>query len=185
MDTIGHFHEQGWMRVPRAFSPGAAAAVREGVRAEAVLRRYEPSTWTVERPAHLQRLKAQAIFREVGGPAVIAAIDAILGGRAYEAPKTWGAPFIAFPGPQAWGVPVGGWHIDAKYTSALTPPGGVKTLALFGDVAPRGGGTQIVSGSHRLVHDWFARNPPPPTARSAEMRRRLQAHPYIRDLHAE
>jgi ectoine hydroxylase-related dioxygenase (phytanoyl-CoA dioxygenase family) len=59
----------------------------------------------------------------------------------------------------------------------------VKTLALFGDVAPRCGGTQIVSGSHRLVHSWFKENPPPAGARSADMRRLLQSHRYIRDLH--
>ncbi len=48
---------------------------------------------------------------------------------------------------------------------------------------PRGGGTQIVGGSHRLVHRWFEQNPPPPGARSADMRKLLLADPYIRDLH--
>ena len=54
---------------------------------------------------------------------------------------------------------------------------------LFGDIGPRCGGTQILSGSHRLIHDWFRDHPPPPGARSADMRRLLQSHPYIRDLH--
>ena len=96
-----------------------------------------------------------------------AAIDAVLEGRVYEAPKNWGACFIAFPGNAEWGVPTSGWHIDANYTSPLWPTGGVKTHALFGDIAPRGGGTQIVSGSHRFVHKWFRENPPPTGATSA------------------
>ena len=59
---------------------------------------------------------------------------------------------------------------------------GVKTFALLGDIAPRGGGTLMVSGSHRLVYKWFQENPPSPGARSAEMRRLLQKQPYVRDL---
>jgi ectoine hydroxylase-related dioxygenase (phytanoyl-CoA dioxygenase family) len=56
---------------------------------------------------------------------------------------------------------------------------------LFGDVAPRAGGTLIISGSHRLVHNHFRDNPPPPGARGADYRKLLLRHPYIRDLHTE
>ncbi len=55
--------------------------------------------------------------------------------------------------------------------------------SLFGDAPPRSGATLILSGSHRLIHKWFKENPAPPAARSAEMRKLLQGHPYIRDLH--
>lgn len=188
MDLIEHFHEHGWARVPQAFGPEAAAAMREAVwqvLAEEGIRRDEPSTWTVERPTELQRLKEHSAFRAIGSPGVLAAIDAILAAQAYETPKNWGAVFVAFPGKNAWGIPAGGWHIDAKYTSTLRPPGGVKTFAHFGDVAPRCGGTLILSGSHRLVHHWFRENPPPPGARSADMRKLLRLHPYIRDLHTD
>jgi ectoine hydroxylase-related dioxygenase (phytanoyl-CoA dioxygenase family) len=176
------------MRLPQAFGAKAAAAMREVVwraLADVGVRCEKPSTWTVRRPAHLQRWKSDPVFRAVGSHRVLTAIDTILAGQAYEIPRNWGAFFIAFPTKDEWGVPASGWHIDAKYTSGLRPPCGVKTLALFGDVAPRCGGTQIVSGSHRLVHNWFKENPPPPGARSADMRELLQSHPYIRDLHAE
>ena len=69
--------------------------------------------------------------------------------------------------------------------SALSPPAGVRTHALFGDVAPRSGGSLIVAGSHRLVHTYFKAHPPPPGARGAEYRRLLQGHPYLRDLHTD
>jgi hypothetical protein len=82
-------------------------------------------------------------------------------------------------------VPQSGWHADANYSSALSPPAGVRTHALFGDVAPRAGGTLIVSGSHRLVHKYFTDHPPPPGARGADYRKLLQGHPYLRDLHRE
>jgi hypothetical protein len=36
-----------------------------------------------------------------------------------------------------------------------------------------------------LIHKWFKDHPPPTAARSADMRKSLQRHPYVRDLHAE
>jgi len=186
--SLEQFHEHGWMRLSEAFSSEAAAAMRavvwHGLSAKGI-ERDDPSTWTVERPAHLQGLRAHAAFRDVASPAVLAAIDAIMEGRPYPAPKDWGSLFIAFPNGEQWRLPAGGWHIDAKYTSPLQPAGGVKTFALLGDVVPHGGGTLAVSGSHRLVHRWFAEHRPPPNAKSADMRKLLLTHPYLRDLQTE
>jgi hypothetical protein len=185
--TIQHFNDHGWMRIPRAFSEDAAAAMREAVwraLADAGVHRDRPSTWSVARPNHLQRLKNDPVFRAVGSATVYAAIDTIFDGRPYDAPKDWGAVFVTFPTGPDWGVPTKGWHIDANLTSSLSPVRGVKTHALFGDVAPRGGGTLILGGSHRLVHQWFQKAPPPAGARSADLRKLLRSHPYIRDLNA-
>ena len=182
--SIAHFREHGWMRVPQAFD---ATTMRDAVwnaLAKVGIRRDQPSTWTTERPVHLQHLKSDPVFRAVGAKPLRAAIDTVLGGVPYETPENWGAFFIAFPSDTAWGVPTSGWHIDANYLGPLWPAGGVKTHALLGDVAPRGGGTQIISGSHRLVHQWFKDSLPPSGARGAELRKCLRAHPYIRDLHA-
>ena len=82
-------------------------------------------------------------------------------------------------------MPASGWHADANYRSQLWPPKGVQTHALFGDVPPRSGATQILSGSHRLIHQWFKQNPAPADAKSADMRKLLLGHPYIRDLHTD
>ena len=186
--TLGHFREHGWMRVHQAFDADAAAAMRDVVwdgLAEFGVRRDAPSTWAVERPGKLQKLKDHPAFDAVGSERLLAAITAVLGTDAYEKPKRWGAIFVAFPTEEPWGVPAGGWHIDANYRSQLQPPKGVQTHALFGDIAPRSGASQIISGSHRLIHQWFQANPAPADARSADMRRLLLGHPYIRDLHAE
>lgn len=186
--TIAHFREHGWMRIRQAFDAEAAGAMRDAVwRAleNVGIRRDRPSTWSVERPVHLQQLKDDPVFQAAGSARVLDAIDAIMDGKPYPAPKNWGAFFIAFPSKAEWGVPTAGWHVDAKYTSALSPPGGVKTHALFGDVPPRSGATQILSGSHRLIRRWFEKNPPPSDLPGADMRKLLQKHPYIRDLHTE
>jgi hypothetical protein len=186
--TLEHFHEHGWMRVHQAFDADAAAAMRdvawEGLAGIGV-QRDAPATWTIERPVKLQHLKDDPAFAAVGSERLHDAIGAILETQSYERPKRWGALFIAFPGPDAWGVPAAGWHIDAHYASQLRPPKGVQTLALFGDILPRSGATLILSGAHRLIHRWFEENPPPADARSADMRRSLRGHAYFRDLHAE
>jgi ectoine hydroxylase-related dioxygenase (phytanoyl-CoA dioxygenase family) len=50
------------------------------------------------------------------------------------------------------------------------------------DVEPRGGAMAIISGSHRLVHRWFLDHPPPAGARSAQLRKSVLQHPYLRHL---
>lgn len=178
----------GWMRVPSAFSSDEAAAMREVVwraLAKAGILRDDPTTWTSERPTHLQHLKLDPAFRAVGSTRTIAAIDAVLEGQSWTVPKNWGAFFLLFPSRKEWGVPSDGWHLEGDYTGRLAPPCGVKVHAMFGDVEPRCGGMTILSGSHRLVHKWFAANPPPARARGADMRLSLRRHSYVRDLCTE
>src|SRR5262245_58085092 len=176
------------MRVRAAFRGDEAAAMRAAAwraLARSGVRHDDPSTWTAERPEHLQSAKDDPAFQAVGSARLLQAVDAALEGQAYEKPGSWGALFLAFPSSEPWHVPSRGWHADANYLSALSPPAGVRTHALFGDVAARGGGTLIVAGSHRLVHKFFTDNPPRPGTRGVEYRKLLQGHPYLRDLHKE
>jgi hypothetical protein len=187
-EAFQHFAEHGWMRLRAAFTAGEAAAMRGAVwRALAAsgIREHDASTWTKERPEHLQHVRGDAAFQAVGSRRLIDAIDALLDGQPYETPTNWGSPFLAFPSRHRWNVPSSGWHADANYRSALSPPEGIRIHALFGDVVPRAGGSLIVSGSHRLVHRYFKDHPPPKEARGADYRKRLREHPYLRDLHAE
>jgi hypothetical protein len=173
------------MRVPGAFSADAAAAMRDATwreLAKAGIRRDDRSTWKAERPAHLQRLKAQEAFQAIGSPRTIAAIDEVLDGQPWQRPGDWGGAFLLFPGEGAWVLPWKGWHLDGRYDGRLEPPCGVKVHAMFGDVVPGAGGMLILSGSHRLVYNWFKKNPPSPKARSLEMRASLNGQPYIRAL---
>ena len=187
-ETLDHFRVHGWMRVRRVFSADEAAEMRAAawrLLASGGIIEGNRATWVKERPEHLQALKADPAFRAVGSARLVAALDAVLEGQAYERPKNWGALFLAFPSTHPWNVPFAGWHADANYVSALSPPAGVRTHALLGDVLPRAGGTLIISGSHRLVHKFFVDNPPPQGARGSDCRKLLLRHPYIRDLHTE
>ena len=182
---LEHFEAHGWVRLRGAFSADEAAAMRAVTwRAlESVgIQRDDPSTWRKERPDHLQHLKGHPAFQAVGGQRTLAAIDRLLAGQAWRTPKDWGAFFLVFPTNGTWDVPARGWHIDAAYDGPRSPPAGLKVHAMFGDVEPRSGGMFVLSGSHRLVHQWFRDHPPPPGARSKHLRRSLHQHPYLRDL---
>jgi hypothetical protein len=183
---MDHFGIHGWVRIPGAFSADDAAAMREVTwRAleQVGIHRDDRSTWTKERPDHLQHLKADAVFDAIGTERTVSAIDEVLGGQRWRRPSDWGAFFLVFPTPgRRWGVPADGWHCDADYAGPLAPPKGVKIHAMFGDVAPRSGGMFIISGSHRLVHRWFVDSPPEPSTRAAKLRRSLHRHRYLKAL---
>jgi hypothetical protein len=72
---------------------------------------------------------------------------------------------------------VGSWSRGPQEGSEvdvpLSPPRGMKVHAIYGDVAPRCGGMNIISGSHRLVHRWFVEHPPTPGAKAAALRKSL------------
>jgi hypothetical protein len=183
--TLEHFRTHGWVRVRTAFSAEDAADMCHVIwagLANAGIRRTDPSTWTKARPEHLQYLKADPVFRAIGSARTIGAINEVLEGQAWQAPRDWGAFFLQFPTGNEWDLPTAGWHIDGDYTGQLIPPYAVKVHAMLTAVGPRCGGMSILSGSHRLVHRWFTDNPPTHRARSAQLRKSLQRHPYLRDL---
>jgi len=98
-ETFEHFRAHGWMPVRAAFSVDEAAEMREAAwcaLARVGIRKSDPSTWTRERPEHLQHLKDDPAFRAVGSARLLEAIDAVFEGHAYERPKHWGALFLAF-----------------------------------------------------------------------------------------
>jgi ectoine hydroxylase-related dioxygenase (phytanoyl-CoA dioxygenase family) len=86
---------------------------------------------------------------------------------------------VTFPGPgTAWDVPTSDWHLDSQDLD-------LTMLAVFAHLAcvrPRGGGTLVITGSHRLT------TPTGPQAASAPVRsREVKAylrtlHPWLRDL---
>jgi hypothetical protein len=183
--TVEHFRTHGWIRIRAAFSAEDAATMCDviwGALAKVGIRRNDSSTWTKSRPERLQHLKGDPAFLAIGSARTIGAIEEVLEGQPWQRPDDWGAFFLQFPAGRKWGVPSIGWHLDGDYTGRLLPPCGVKVHAMLTDVAPCCGGTNILSGSHRLVHKWFSENPRPQGARGAQLRRSLERHPYLRDL---
>ena len=108
-----------------------------------------------------------------------AVIDGLLGAGRWQRPAHWGRPLVTSPAPgTAWDVPTSGWHLDS-------PDWELTMLVVFAHLAPvrpRGGGTLVVTGSHRLTTP-SGPQPGNAPARSREVKAHLSTvHPWLRDL---
>jgi hypothetical protein len=135
-----------------------------------------PDTWPAQAPAHFQSLARTGAFDALASPAVVAGIDGLLGRPGWRLPDRWGRPLVTFPQHAPWRLPVSGWHLDS------TDRPGDPVLVVFACLAPvrpEGGGTLVVTGSHRLTGAGgrYA------GLRSAQVRDRLAADSaWFRDL---
>jgi hypothetical protein len=139
-------------------------------------------TWTVPHPRRLQALKRSGAFNLMASGRVREAMDDLLGEAGWQPPQTWGSPLVTFAVPGArWAVPSAGWHVDSYGPQHDLP--GVTVFAFLAPVAPRGGGTVVVSGSHRLFNRHIAATG---TWRPAEVKAALAVrHPWLHDLWSE
>eukprot|EP01052_Picozoa_sp_SAG31_P033818 SAG31_NODE_3871_length_3796_cov_3.386696_1_plen_317_part_00 len=172
----------GWVRLPRAFSPTTAAACREvmwtQLEKHCGLCRHEPEAWSVDERHSgsngLNKLSMHPVFSDVGSSRMMVALQQLEGTHNARSappppPKSWGGFLVTFPRrilgsphlqPPWWRIPrdgIGtGWHWDGSPCSWLDKPShGVKVFTLFSDVAPRGGATLLLEGSHRLLDAFF------------------------------
>ena len=83
-------------------------------------------------------------------------------------------PLFTLPNADTWNVPHNVWHLDVP----RLPDGGIPGVQIFTfleSVAPTGGGTLVVAGSHRLLNG-------SERISSKNVKRRLKDEPYFRDL---
>ncbi|HEX7038373.1 MAG TPA: phytanoyl-CoA dioxygenase family protein [Pseudomonadales bacterium] len=150
-----HYRETGWVRIPGVVPPSACVDVADAVwRAlERVhgFRRDDSASWRSELPRRLGRRLAPADLAPLATPKLIALIDDLLGAGNWDHPRVWAQPLPVFPAPGPWDVPSRMWHLDYPVRDLRPDDWAVKMLCLLSPLAPRGGGTLLLSGSHRLV----------------------------------
>jgi hypothetical protein len=180
-DQLEEFGATGLLRLAGAFPQTAAETMCgrlwEFLASQYAIDRGEPSTWTVEQPARFQPVTHSGAFRAVGGGPLCAALDALLGPGQWERPRWWGRPLVTFPRDGPWALPTRAWHFDCMPVSAGERP--VQFFALLSQVRPRGGGTLVLTGSHRLVAPYLSLGE---AFRLGRVRTSLAAHPWLRDL---
>lgn len=151
----------GWVQIPAVVPVSACRSVAEALwkvlESDHGMRPEDRGSWRTELPRRLGRRLPAEILAPLATPALIALIDDLLGADTWSRPRLWAQPLPVFPTPGPWDVPSGGWHLD--YPVRAAPPGAwaVKMLCLLAPLAPRGGGTLLLSGSHRLVGQLAAR----------------------------
>jgi len=109
-------------------------------------------------------------------PGLCAAVDQLLDGRAFDR-AIYPRPQLLFTLPNAdvWTLPAG-WHVDGPRLASGRRPG-VQLFACLDTVQPRGGGTMVIAGSHRLLNDGQA-------VKARELRRLLCRDPWFRELYS-
>ncbi|GLQ21887.1 phytanoyl-CoA dioxygenase family protein [Algimonas porphyrae] len=81
---------------------------------------------------------------------------------------------FSLPDSPTWSVPHNVWHVDVPRLGALGQPG-LQMFTFLDDVEPRGGGTLVLAGSHRLLNTSRS-------LRSKDLKRALAKADYFRRL---
>lgn len=183
---VRELRDTGLLRLAGAIPAADAAAMVDRIwehlgRRHGIVRERR-ETWTVEQPAGLRAVTDTPEFRALGSPAIRDALDAVLGAGRWQPPRRWGRPLVTFPSPhERWALPVrGAWHND--FVPLGTGPGerAVQLFTILQDLPARGGGTLILTGSHRLLTRHIADTGDAP--HPSRIRQALGEHPWLREL---
>lgn len=151
---IQRFERDGYVVVRQAFPRADALAMERrwwseledtyGIRAD------DRSSWR-QIPGDLKTAKRDPIQARILTERVRGVLDDLLGAAAWSPPRDWGRTIAGFPEPGAWDVPTRLWHWDNPCEAHLDHPTALFVVSFIGAVAPRSGGTLILSGSPRLL----------------------------------
>ena len=151
---IQRFERDGYVVVRQAFSRADALAMERRWWSELEdthnIRPDDRSSWR-QIPGDLKAAKRDPIHARMLTERVRGVFDDLLGKAAWSPPKDWGRSIVTFPEPGAWVVPTQFWHWDNPSELHLDRPRGLFVVSFIGSVAPRSGGTLILSGSPRLL----------------------------------
>jgi len=114
------------------------------------IRRDDRSSWR-QIPGDLKAAKRDPIQARILTGQVRGVFDDLLGTAAWSPPRDWGRAIVTFPEPGAWEVPARLWHWDNLCEPHIDQPRALFVISFIGPVAPRSGGTLILSGSPRLL----------------------------------
>jgi ectoine hydroxylase-related dioxygenase (phytanoyl-CoA dioxygenase family) len=152
---VSEFEQQGLLRLPQTVPAATALAMRDRLWAFLSVmhgrRQDDPTTWkALDGRTRFKELMRTGAFDELSehlaGP-----VAGLLGPGDWNPPAHWGHPLVTFPDPgRGWAIPATGWHVDSHQWSAGEVPGLV-AFTFLGEVLPRGGGTLVMPGSHRLT----------------------------------
>ncbi|WP_309645709.1 phytanoyl-CoA dioxygenase family protein [Phenylobacterium sp.] len=183
-EQIEVFANEGVVTVRQAVTASDIAAMRNRLWADLErrydLKRSDPATWAVHRVFSFQPLIKTGAFAALANPIVRDAIDQVLGDRPWEEPRHWGQPLVTFPSPPPWNLPHSEWHLDIQ--ASASDPAVARVFTFLQPLAPRGGGTAYVAGSHQLVRALAAAEPPGAKLSSSQVRARLVAHTWFAAL---
>ncbi len=190
-DQQHQFDDEGFVRLPGAFSVADAAAMEASVwrllGEKFGVDREDKSTWKLTQTSSLQEVKSEPVFAAIGSPETCSAIDGILGEGRWRRPRDWGQLLVTFPtNGQPWVVPSEMWHTDFDFVEAPDKIAGLLVVSFLAEVRPRSGGTVVIAGSHRLMQRFIPTRAPEVRAKMKLVRKAfLASQPWLLDLSAK
>jgi hypothetical protein len=147
---LQRFERDGYVVARQAFPAADALAMEERwwreLRDTHGIRRDDRSSWRAI-PGNLKAAKRDPAHAAILTETVRGVFDDLLGPGTWSPPKDWGLAAVTFPAPGRWELPTHFWHSDNPCEPHLDRPRGLFVVSFIGPVAPRGGGTLILSGS--------------------------------------
>lgn len=174
------FKAKGLIHLEGFLSPDKVAAAQEFIfglaEKEGIWRK---GVWQLEqmpdRPKFTKPMR-KAELNTLMTPELLAVINILVDGQAVEDTSLM-KPSLLFTPPQEteWTVPARAWHLDMARlpTAGLS---GVQVFTFLDTVVPSGGGTLVVTGSHRLL------NTTGKFIRSKDVKELLKKEAYFHDL---
>jgi hypothetical protein len=144
---VSRFEEDGLLYLERFIPNSKTAAARDGIFSElARIGARAGGKWHLSKVP--QTVRHQAEFDDVIPAELLPSLNELAG---CELAPALAHPQILLTPPQKvrWAVPHLGWHLDVKAPSRDEIPG-IQVFVLLDDVAPQGGGTVAIAGSHKL-----------------------------------
>jgi hypothetical protein len=180
------FEATGVVRLDGAFTGEQAAAMRDAIwqhaEGQAGLRPGDRAGGAGSPVLSWQGLSRDPVFGPVvDNRAVSGALDAIFGAGGWRRPRPGAQILFSLPEPEPWVLP-DGWHMDCGFDHATWPAPAVKLFAFVDEVGPRGGGTIVVSGTHRLVDRYREGLPAPVGAGRENWLAFLRRYPWLARL---
>lgn len=188
-DDIRSFEERGYVRLPEAFPRDSALTMQDfmwdQLKQLCGIDRHDRSTWT-NRWHGLNKTGRHGIYKGVGSPRMLGAIDQLLGAGTWTKAEGWGGFLVTFPqgNDQPWDVTTEQWHWDGGPAQHVGGLSGLFIFTLYSHVAPQGGGTLIVEGSHRLIMSFFrGLDPNRLSGKQKGLKRHFyRSHPWLAEL---
>lgn len=143
------------------------------------LHRDRPDSWTIAHPTQFQPLKRSGAFAALGSDQLHALADQLLGPGTWVTPPWYGQPLVTFPTPEPALVRPP-WHLDVG-GERLDPLSVLRVFTFLAPLAPHGGGTLYVTGSHRLALELERRRGTPPRSKEVIASLRTE-HLWFADL---
>ena len=183
-DQRATFESAGLLELPNAVEASEVHRMHDDVwgflaRTHAV-DGNDRSSWTNQRPTGFQPLTRSGAMNALWAPTVCDVLAELLGPEEQQDRETVRI-LMTFPQPDTWTVPASGWHFDYTPLLPMVELRAAQVFALLGDVGPRGGGTLVLAGSHRLVSHYVAQTGRSPKPRDVKRALGLE-HPWLAEL---